>query len=82
MEIFPNPADEQLTLRYTVPESASLRCTLHSLRGEILLRRESHKQQAGQYTVDISLTTIPVGVYFLRLEAAGAVVSRVVHIIR
>lgn len=74
VNVFPNPFEKQLTIRYQVlEENAKVDVRLFNLHGQqvgVLLNNASHAAGKYQKTIDLQ-ESIPVGVYFLRSAVNG-----------
>ena len=67
LEVYPNPAREQLTIKLQEFSSKTLILKLHSIDGKIIISEEI-KSMNSQFTKTLSLSGIVAGVYFLVIE--------------
>ncbi len=67
--LYPNPTKGQLNIQVTnMPSDAHGEITLYDLNGRLLIKQNSLREN---YLLDIS--TQPIGVYVLRIEACDMV---------
>lgn len=75
LSFFPNPADQQLNVRFTLPNaSATVQVRIHNLKGEKLLEQEVKSTTKGELALD--LTKLAVGQYFCTLTSGTVVISK------
>lgn len=65
---YPNPTDKQLNLEFELYESVKVSIQLLDVEGKIVQRFPSETLSAGKQLLDLSIDTIPTGIYFLRLK--------------
>lgn len=73
---YPNPADDWLTIRYTLARSGPVRLVLLDEYGRTLRTWEEESQAAGSYTLPCRTADLPPGVYVLRLFSRSETVTR------
>jgi hypothetical protein len=66
IEIFPNPATEEIHLKFLVEEKSDLKIKLLNLTGQIVYSEE-HPGFDGIYQQVISVSSLPSGLYFLEV---------------
>lgn len=75
VQVFPNPAGEQLNVRYAFDETVDvLNIQLVDVLGQSLRNYRLNTVMAG--TEELNLHGLPAGMYLLRLSADGAVVTK------
>lgn len=75
LRFFPNPADQELNLRFNLPELAgSTEVRLHNLKGEVVLVQELNSTANGEAKLDLS--KLPAGQYFCTLRSGKTVISK------
>lgn len=79
---YPDPAAEQITLEYALPEPEMVRCELYTMLGEKLLTFINEPQRAGRYRAIMNVEDVPRGVYMLRLHIGQATLTRKIAILR
>lgn len=73
--VHPNPANEIVSLSYTLFESASVSLEVLNMKGEVVqtLLPESSRTE-GEYSLSSSVRSLPTGTYMVRLQANGETV--------
>lgn len=66
IEIYPNPATEEIHLKFLVEEKSDLKIKLLNLTGQIVYTEE-HPGFDGIYQQVISVSSLPSGIYFLEV---------------
>lgn len=66
-EVFPNPAQDVLSVRMRVDEHTEAALQLMDLHGQTLIRRRL-ALRAGEQQIKMQVHDLPAGLYFLRLE--------------
>jgi subtilisin family serine protease len=73
---YPNPFNPVTTLRYALPEAATVRLVVYDLLGREVARLVEGVQQAGYHAVAFDGARLASGVYLYRLEAGTFVQTR------
>ena len=73
---YPNPFNPETTIRYQLPEAASVRLTIYNTVGQAIRTLVNTDQQAGRYTLDWDGrddmgVLVGSGIYFLRIKAGS-----------
>jgi len=72
LTVYPNPAVETATIKYTLAKDASnVSITVFDKVGHKMLNNTYLKQTAGTYTVDVDASHLAAGTYFYQLRADG-----------
>ena len=75
LSFFPNPADQQLNLRFSLPNASSdVKVHIHNLKGEKLLEQEVKSSAKGELALDLS--KLAAGQYFCTLTSGKVVISK------
>jgi hypothetical protein len=75
LSFFPNPADQQLNLRFSLPNASSdVKVRIHNLKGEKLLEQEVKSSAKGELALDLS--KLAAGQYFCTLTSGKVVISK------
>ena len=70
--LYPNPAQEQLSLRYTLETPAEVRASVHDLTGRKLRELQPMTPvAAGEHEVSFSVKDLPAGVYLMQVAWGG-----------
>lgn len=78
----PNPARDEIQIDYTLGLAAFTRLVLYNAYGEEVAVPVSISQQAGSYTVHISTSSLPAGVYMYRLTSGPYTATRQMVIVK
>jgi murein DD-endopeptidase MepM/ murein hydrolase activator NlpD len=78
---FPNPFQEQATVRYSVPERTHVRLAVYDALGR-RVRTLVDEQQEGRQEASFRAKDLSSGTYFYRLEAGGRVLTGSVVLVR
>ncbi len=73
---YPNPADDWLTIRYTLARTGPVHLMLLDEYGRTLRRWEAPLRAAGSYTLPCRTADLSPGVYFLRLSFQSETLTR------
>ena len=76
---FPNPADDNLMIQFNATKAAQVQISLTSITGQILLVDNQQLTIGGQ-NIEMDVTNIPTGIYFLNIANGKDVISRKVVI--
>ncbi len=84
MAIFPNPALDHLTIRYRVPDPSTTLGTgsgyrmidLYSIEGRKIRELVNEEMPAGTHEMEIDVSDLPAGVYFIRVQAGSEIAVR------
>jgi hypothetical protein len=80
--VWPNPVRDGATVRYGMPNRGHAKVSLYSVRGERVAVLFDGNGDAGWHSTQVDSRRIASGVYFLRLESDGKVVSKKVMVVR
>ncbi|MCB9304009.1 MAG: T9SS type A sorting domain-containing protein [Lewinellaceae bacterium] len=72
LSVFPNPTNGGLTTSFSLLEAAAVNTTIYNILGEAVNSRQYGLLPAGAQTLTTDVTTLPSGVYLLKLEAGGS----------
>lgn len=79
---YPNPFSQSTTLRFALPAPAVVRLAVYDVLGREVAVLVAGRLAAGVYETGFDADALPAGVYVVRLEAGGRVVSRTITLIR
>ena len=74
-KIYPNPANNQITINYTVTEPTDVFFKIYDARGNIVIEQVS-KQYIGQYSQVYDLSKLSNGLYLCNLILNGHTISK------
>ena len=78
--VSPNPATQRSTITYTLPAPASLCLALYNLNGERIQVLWEGKATAGSHTLYADVSSLPAGIYILRLVTRDRVLTKKIMI--
>jgi hypothetical protein len=74
LSIMPNPSGGVTTVSYQLDEAGKIQVSLYDLKGKAIRKIvDNHYQDKGDHSLDIDVSELPVGVYFLQLKNAKMV---------
>lgn len=79
---YPNPFNPSTTIKFSVPVSGQVLLTLFDVLGKENRTLINHSMDAGSYTYQLNASTIASGVYFYRLQSAGAVIVKKLMVVK
>lgn len=74
--VFPNPAQDNASIRYTLTEESNVSILVRDLSGKVVFATETGVVGAGTYTSTIDLNEVAQGMYTVTLNANGAQVTQ------
>lgn len=80
--VWPNPVRDGATVRYGLPRRDHAKVSLYSVRGERVAVLFDGDEDAGWHSTQVESRRIASGLYFLRLESGGKIVSTKVMVVR
>jgi WD40 repeat protein len=76
VSLSPNPADSRISINFGAEVGSSYDLSLMDLSGNEVGKIDSGIHDTEQYTIDYDISQLPAGVYFVRLDLAGEVITR------
>jgi len=67
-EIVPNPATENVQLKYSLTIAQNVRAEVFDATGKKITLLQNSNESAGDHQLSLELTTLPKGLYFVRLN--------------
>lgn len=68
LEIIPNPASNQATLRYNLASQESVSLQLVNSEGQVVFKVPVNDQQKGDHQQELELSDLAAGIYLVRME--------------
>lgn len=81
MSLFPQPANDNVTVRFEIPVGHS-RIEVYSLLGEMVHAEDIHHSGIGQYIGRIDVSAFSPGIYTIRIKAGEKVYSQAMRVMR
>lgn len=72
----PNPFSHTTTLEYLLPRDANVRMDICNMLGQTLITPVHGREEAGLHSVNVEMNSFPSGVYVVRLNVGGEVLTR------
>ena len=82
MEVYPNPARSQSTVRFTVQNDVSVQVRLYDMTGRVVYSAERGTLLPGIYDAVIPTTSLAPGIYRLLVSTGDAAASTTLSVIR
>jgi hypothetical protein len=73
--VYPNPFNSTARVSYSLPDAASVRITIHDLTGREIAELFNGRIEAGNHSAVWNAETSAAGVYFVKVNVAGATLS-------
>jgi hypothetical protein len=81
LTIYPNPADSEVYINFSLAEPSDVGISIINLTGQIVLQNsEKKKLDSGSHTIKVALNTLSKGVYLARININNRVFVRKVII--
>lgn len=80
--MYPNPATEQLNLKYTLKNEAEVSLSVIDVNGKVVMSGKSRKEQPGEYKREIDVKQLAEGNYFLSISINGKTINNKFVIIK
>ncbi len=78
----PNPFSGRTTIRYDLPEEATVGIAVYDLLGRRVRSLDLGRKQAGEHEATLSARDLSTGTYFLKLKAGDKVDTQSIQIVR
>ena len=79
---YPNPFNPSTTISFTVPATSDVTLTVSDMNGREVATVANGRFDAGTHTLVFDASVLPSGLYTYRLESNGAVISRVMQLVK
>jgi len=79
---YPNPARQQGTVEYALPEGKKVTLTLYDVLGREVATLASGRKDAGRHRIRLDADRLSSGVYFGRLQAGDQTLTQKITIVR
>jgi hypothetical protein len=82
LELFPNPANGQVTFNFTVLNNEKVQIGIYDIKGNFVKEITNIKYEAGVNNLQVSLDELPAGVYNCRLIAKDLVINKKLTLVK
>lgn len=79
---FPNPAQEQVTLRYALPRKTDLSIRIYDVLGRRVATLQRGVEDAGRKEIRVSTSDLSPGTYFVRMQAGEKLKTKRLTVVR
>ncbi len=76
VNVFPNPANNMLNVRYNLPTEDKILISVFDLQGKLLLEVNKGNRSKGEHEETLDLSTLPSGQYVCRLIGQTNTISK------
>ncbi len=76
LNCYPNPANDYFTIDYSLPSSMNVTVRLYNYLGSEVVTIAQGTQSSGQHSLKLEATTLPTGIYILKLERGTDIISK------
>lgn len=83
LDIFPNPSTTEINLKFSVPQSGSLKLVIHNMLGETVqvpINNENHS--AGGFSIPVDVSSLIPGVYYCTMYSPHGIVTKSFMVMR
>jgi hypothetical protein len=81
MEIYPNPVSEISNIQYTIHNTQLVRVGLYDINGQEVQRLVNETKVQGQHSIQLDVSELPSGIYFIRLNTGSDIISKKVLVV-
>ena len=79
---YPNPFNPSTTINFAIPQAADVTLRVFDVNGREVAVVAQGGFAAGSHTLVFDASDLPSGLYSYRLESGGAVLSRVMQLVK
>jgi hypothetical protein len=79
---YPNPFNGRINVAMALPKAGSVKVTLFDLLGRIALSLPEANYLTGSHLITIDASSLPTGMYLMRIEGVGEVVMRKITLMK
>lgn len=76
VKVYPNPCSSATRLRYQINDKGLTICDLYSISGAKIEKLIDNLVKPGTYELEIDVSQLPAGVYYIRIQAGKELVVR------
>jgi len=75
LQIYPNPASNELFIKYNYGKTALVKITIVDLSGRIMQHKDFGMLGAGQHTLHMDISSLKQGIYLVQLKNGDQAIS-------
>lgn len=76
LRVSPNPTDGKVNIHFVLSNVADIQYQVTDILGKTITRSSLQKYETGEHNIELNLTQLPQGIYFLQLEMNGQKMAR------
>lgn len=76
LTISPNPTNGIFSIKFTLSDPSELNYQLTDILGKTILKSNKQTYEVGEHTIDMNISSLPPGIYFLQLELNGQKIAQ------
>ncbi len=80
--VYPNPCSDAVKIRYRMQDAGYRMIGLFDISGRKIRRIIDEEMMPGEHDIEIDLSGVPAGVYFIRLQAGQQVATRKLIVVK
>jgi hypothetical protein len=80
LSIFPHPVSSRATLEIALPVPAPLRVSVYDIMGREVRSLVEGTREAGKHTVTLDASSLPPGIYCVRMQTRSGIVTRLMNV--
>ncbi len=69
--VFPNPTSGKFNIHFILSDASDAQYQITDILGKTTMRSSKQKYEVGEHNVEVNITSLPQGVYFLQFELNG-----------
>jgi len=70
LSIFPNPAQKEINIQYTLPKRTDVKISIYDVTGRLVKNIVNENQKHGTYSKSFDITNLSQGIYFIKLNTS------------
>ncbi len=82
VNVYPNPAKDQATLTYAIGRARTLKIDLYDTQGKLVQTLEQGHQSEGFHKLNVNTSSLPAGMYFIRMMSDGLVQNQRLSVVK
>lgn len=77
-----NPVQNRATIRYELAQNAQVNISVFNTLGQRVARLADERKDAGRQSIQFEASTLPSGVYFIRMQTEAVTETKRLTIVR
>ena len=69
LSVSPNPATDNMQINFNLKESKTVAINIYNNLGALVITRNEGKLSSGNHAIDINVSNLPKGIYYMNLQA-------------